>query len=170
MFLLTPIPWGIILFVLLYRHDLSRLLHPLNDRCSLKDWEVVLSYLEIQRESERTDARQERSRTTSSKETRYNIWERYPNVRFYAFVLAVVTMQSLLSSLVAIPVLFGGASFLDSRFGAPVSMLFQLIAAVPSVFAMERYFGFFASAPHKFHLRRRRMGSLLRYSETLEST
>jgi hypothetical protein len=46
-FLYLPIPYWAAFALLLYRHDLSRLLHPVRDDGSLRNWWAVLSYLGI---------------------------------------------------------------------------------------------------------------------------
>jgi hypothetical protein len=44
-FLYLPVAYWIAFVLILYRHDLSRLLHPLRDDGSLRNWWAVLSYL-----------------------------------------------------------------------------------------------------------------------------
>ena len=44
-FLYLPVPFWAVFVVLLYRHDLSRLTHPVRDDGSLRNWWAVLSYL-----------------------------------------------------------------------------------------------------------------------------
>jgi hypothetical protein len=171
LFVYTPFPWAAILCIILYRHDLSQLFHPFKDRCSIRDMKSVFQNLQIPINGSSTLGRRagERNRTVLwVKRLRTSILERFPNGRFYAFVLATVAGSSLLSTFIVVHVLFGGASsFIDSRLGGLVSAGFQIFSALPTIFAMQRHFGPFPSAPNKFHLRRRRLGSLARYQETL---
>jgi hypothetical protein len=44
-FLYLPIPYWAVFLLLMYRHDLSRLVHPVRDDGSLRNWWAVLSYL-----------------------------------------------------------------------------------------------------------------------------
>jgi hypothetical protein len=44
-FLYLPIPYWAAFLLLLYRHDLSRVVHPFRDDGSLRNWWAVLSYL-----------------------------------------------------------------------------------------------------------------------------
>jgi|GEM_PF-1398264 hypothetical protein len=46
-FLYLPVPFWAVFVVLLYRHDLSRLTHPVRDDGSLRNWWSVLTYLGI---------------------------------------------------------------------------------------------------------------------------
>jgi hypothetical protein len=46
-FLYLPIPYWVAFLLLLYRHDLSRLFHPVRDDGSLRNWWSVLSHLGI---------------------------------------------------------------------------------------------------------------------------
>lgn len=148
LFVYTPIPWGAVLCIILYRHDLSQLAHPFKDRSSVKDWKSVLQDLGINFTADISD--------------------RYPNARFYILIIALVAGSSLLSSAMILRILAGYASLLNPRFTMMVSAGLQLVSTLPSVFAMQRYFGSFPAAPNKFHLKKRRLGSLLRYKETLE--
>lgn len=170
LFVYTPFPWVAVLCIILYRHDLSQLFHPFKDRCSVKDVKSVFQILQIPIKGSSTLGRVgERNRTVVCvKRLRTDILERFPNEGFYALVLATVACSSLLSTLIVVPALFGGASFFNSRFGGLVSAGFQIVSALPSIFAMQRHFGPFPSAPNKFHLRKRRLGSLVRYQETLK--
>jgi hypothetical protein len=45
--LYMPIPYWTVFLLLLYRHDLSRLFHPVKDDGSLRNWWSVLSHLGI---------------------------------------------------------------------------------------------------------------------------
>ena len=47
LFLCAPIPYWAVFLLLLYRHDLSRLFHPVRDDGSLRNWWSVLSHLGI---------------------------------------------------------------------------------------------------------------------------
>ena len=168
-FIYTPIPWAAILCVILYRHDLSQLLHPFKDRSSIKDWKSVFCDLDIPLTVSSSSAKRSAKARVALLIHRLpaDFSERYPNIRFYTLVLAMVITSSLLSSLIVVPVLIGGPSLLDSRFAAITSAGLQFVSAFPSIFAMQRHFGPFPSAPGKFHLKKRRLGSLLRYEETL---
>jgi len=46
-FLYLPIPYWAAFLLLLYRHGLSRLTHPVKDDGSLRNWWAVLSYLRL---------------------------------------------------------------------------------------------------------------------------
>lgn len=150
-FVYTPIPWATILCIIFYRRDLSQLVHPFKERCSIRDWKCVFQDLEI----------------PVKLSSGIGISERYPNIGFYALVVAIVAGSSLLSSLIVVPLLMEGAPILNSRFDEIVSAGLQFVSAFPSIFAMQRYFGPFPSAPNKFYLKKRRAGSLLRYEKIL---
>jgi hypothetical protein len=45
LFLYTPIPWVLLFYGWLYRHDLGRVLHPLVEHSSLRDWWDVCNNL-----------------------------------------------------------------------------------------------------------------------------
>jgi hypothetical protein len=170
-FIQTPIPWATILCIILYRHDLSQLVHPFKDRCSIRDWKSVFQDLDIPLEISSSSAKQSGIPrvVVLILHLQADISERYPNIGFYTLVLAIVAGSSLLSSLVVVHVLMEDASFLNSRFSEIISAGLQFVSAFPSIFAMQRYFGPLPSAPGKFHLKKRRPGSLLRYEETLLS-
>ena len=44
-FLYAPLPYWLVFTLVLYRHDLSRLLHPIRDDGSARNWWVVLNHL-----------------------------------------------------------------------------------------------------------------------------
>ncbi len=46
-FLYLPVPYWAAFVLLLYRHDLTRLAHPVRDDGSLRKWWYVLSYLDL---------------------------------------------------------------------------------------------------------------------------
>ena len=161
-FLYTPIPWATILLVFLYRHDLSQLFHPIKDRSSVKDWKSMLQYLDIDLETSSLGKPRGKPGRVFLHKLRARISERYPNTRFYILVLAIVASSSLLSSLI------GAALFLNLRFAVLAQVGLQFVSSSPSIFAMKSYFGPFPSGPHKYYLKRKRLGSLLRYGETLD--
>ena len=166
-FIYTPIPYATILCIIQYRHDMSQLIHPLKDRCSLRDWKSVFDDIEIDHKASSSSTKTEGIVGFSIGRLRLDILERHPDIGFYASVLAIVTIVSLLSSLIAVPVLTGGDSLPYSRFILIISAGLQFLSAIPSTFAMQRYFGPFPSPPGKFHLKKRQPGSLLRYEKTL---
>lgn len=168
-FIYTPIPYAIILCIILYRHDLSQLVHPLKDRCSIRDWKSVFDDLEIAHKAFPSSSKTEGKNGPESFSIECLRLERHPDIGFYVSVFAIVTIISLLSSLIAVPVfLTGGSSSLPySHFILIISAGLQFVAAIPSTFAMPRCFGPFPSPPGKFHLKKRRPGSLLRYEKTL---
>ena len=45
LFLYSPIPYLIVMYIAAYRHDLGRLTRPFRDRASLEDWWSVCRYL-----------------------------------------------------------------------------------------------------------------------------
>lgn len=168
LFVYTPIPWGAVLCIILYRHDLSQLAHPFKDRSSVKDWKSVLQDLGINFKPSSSSGKRTGRVVVLIHRLRADISDRYPNARFYILIIALVAGSSLLSSAMILRILAGYASLLNPRFTMMVSAGLQLVSALPSVFAMQRYFGSFPAAPNKFHLKKRRLGSLLRYKETLE--
>jgi hypothetical protein len=165
LFVYTPFPWIAILCIILYRHDLSRLFHPFKDRCSTRDIKLVFQKLELPfKVSSSSRRRIEKNRAIFwVAKLRTNISERFPSTGLYAFVFVILAGSSLLSTLVVEPLLFGEASFLNPRFDGLVSSAFQIVSVLPSIFAMQRYFGPFPSAPKEYHLKKRRLGSLVRY-------
>jgi hypothetical protein len=164
-FVNTPIPWAAILCIILYRHDLSQIMHPVKERNSMRDWILVFRDLGITAKQSSTNddhSGRKRGRIVSLiRRFSEDVTERYPNTRFYCFIIAIVVCSSLIASLV-----FGWV-FLDSRFGALILAVAQFSCALPLVFAMQRYFGSSPSAPFKYHLKSRRTGSLLRYGDVL---
>ena len=168
LFVYTPILWGAVLCIILYRHNLSQLAHPFKDRSSVKDWKAVLQDLGIHFTPSSSSSGKRTGRVVVLiHRLRADISDRYPNARFYILIIALVAGSSLLSSAMILRILAGYASLLNPRFTMIVSAALQLVSALPSVFAMQRYFGSFPAAPNKFHLKKRRLGSLLRYKETL---
>jgi len=165
----TPVPWTAILCLLLYRHDLSRLLHPLKDRGSTKDWRRVLDDLGIPPEGSliyrKTDIK---CRSHFSIQRFWSgLIEVSPDAGLYLSVLVIVASISLFSSLIVRPVLMGMAPLLYARFSSTISVGFQFLSALPTVFLMQRFLGPFPSPPFKFHLKKNRLGSLLIYETAL---
>ena len=167
LFISTPIPWATILCIVLYRHDLSQLVHPMKDRCSIRDWKSVLDDLDIppKKSSMPPNRGEKAARADFSifERFRAGILEKHPDMGYYAMTLAIVSTVSLLSSFVIVPLLVGQSSILFSRFSLIFSAVFQFVSAIPSIFAMERCFGPFPSPSRKYHLQKRRQGSLVRY-------
>jgi hypothetical protein len=169
-FFYTPIPWAAILCIILYRHDLSQLMHPVKERNSLRDWKSVFQDLGIAvKQSPASDVNEYNRKKKGGgtimsliRRTSEEITERYPNARLYSLITAVVAFSSLTSSLV-----FGETFLADLRFGAVILVAFQFCCALPLIAAMQRYFGPFPSAPHKYFMKQKRVGSLLRYDEVL---
>jgi hypothetical protein len=169
-FISTPFPWAVILSLILYRHDLSQLVHPLKDRSSMRDWRSVLHDLDISdKTSSQSSDNRGKWRSSSSKIEclQADILEEHRDIRYYTTTIIIVSFASLVSSFVLVPFLIEASSFLLTRFDLIISASLQLASAVPSVFAMELYFGPFPSPPNKYHLRKRRLGSLVRYDRTL---
>ena len=157
LFIHTPLPWSIVLCLVLYRHNLSQLLHPVKERCSIEDWKRVFQYLEIPFGEPSYLENEGKVRAVSN-----NISERYPNIKFYASVFVIIALASTISSAV---ILTGSLSFLNPRLSLLLSSGLQFVSAIPSAFAMQRYFGLFPSPPYKFHLKKNRMGSLIKYAD-----
>jgi hypothetical protein len=169
LFVYTPIPWVTILCIVLYRHDLSQLVHPFKDRCSIRDWKSVFDVLDISYKTSSTLGKTSGKGRAGFSIGRFQegILEGHPETRIYASVIIAVTSFSLLSSLIFLPTLTGGEPLHYSRFSLLISTVLQFISALPSVFAMRLCFGPFPSPPSKFHLKKYRLGSLLRYEKTL---
>lgn len=162
-FAYTPIPWAAILCIILYRHDLSQLRHPVKERCSMSDWKSVFKELGIvvKQPANAEDSDRKRGGIMSLiHRLSEDVGEKYPNAKFYCFITAIVACSSLIASLTL-------GVFLDSRFSTLILMGAQFCCALPLILAMQRYFGSFPSAPYKYHLKRDRSGSLLRYEEVL---
>ena len=47
LFLYSPIPYLIVMYIAAYRHDLGRVTRPFRDRGSLEDWWTVCRYLDL---------------------------------------------------------------------------------------------------------------------------
>lgn len=173
-FVYTPFPWVAILCIILYRHDLSQVFHPFKERCSIKDIKSVLQNLEIPlvNSSNFGSLVVKRRAVFCVGRLRTNISERFPSTGLYAVVLVIVASSSLLSTFIVEPVLFGRTAsfFLNSRFDGIVLVGFQIVSALPTTIAMQQYFGPFPSTPNKYHLRKRRLGSLVRYQENLSKS
>jgi hypothetical protein len=83
--------------------------------------------------------------------------------------VSIIAGASIVSSLIILPFLIeGSTSLFQPRFALLIEAGLQLISALPSVIAMQRYFGDFPPAPNKIQLRKHRLGSLLKYREILE--
>jgi hypothetical protein len=168
-FIFTPIPWATILCIILYRHNLSQIVHPFKDRCSKRDWKSVFDDLDIPHKATSSNGKIDgKGRASFSiDDLRTAIFERHSDIGFYASLVAIVTGISLLTSLIVVPVLIMGGPLFYSRFSLITSAGLQFVSAIPSIFAIQRCFGPFPSPPSKFHLKKRRLGSLLRYEEIL---
>jgi hypothetical protein len=164
LFISTPFPWAVILCLILYRHDLSQLAHPLKERCSMRDWRSVLVDLDI---SWKSLGKGGTGCPSKIERLQAAILEEHPDIRYYTTTTVIVSFASLVSSFILVPFVIGANPVLLTRFGLIISASLQLASAVPSVFAMELYFGPFPSPPNKYHLRKRRLGSLVRYDRTL---
>lgn len=160
----TPLPWAAILCLLLYRHNLSLLLHPSRERSSIRDWKQVFQYLEIPFEDSSASEESQRSKVLIILKS---IHERYPNIKFYTFGLSSIAIFSIISSSAVI--LTGGPSFINSHYTFLVAAGLQFLSALPSIFLMQRRFGTFPSPPYRFHLKKSRAGSLLKYEDILRT-
>jgi len=170
-FILAPFPWATILCIILYRYDLSRLFHPSKNGCSKRDWRSVLEDLHFshKRSAILAEASGKRSMSfTSIGECLTEFLEGHEDLPCYITALGIASGASLLSSLVLGPCLAAASPRLVSHLGVVFSAAFQVLAAVPTVFAMERFFGPFPSPPNRYHLQKHRLGSLLRYERTLD--
>lgn len=47
LFLYTPIPYFLLIYFMVYRHDLGRALHPFRDHDTLRDWQLVFKRLGV---------------------------------------------------------------------------------------------------------------------------
>ena len=163
-FVNTPIPWAAILCTMLYRYDLSQLRHPIKEKCSTSDWKSVFRDLGIVvKERANLSSSDRKTGRITSLIHRFSeeVTERYPNTGFYCLTITVVACSSLIASL-AFDVIFP-----DSRFVLLMLVGLQFLSALPAIPALQRYFGPFPSPPFKYHLKRRRSGSLLRYEDVL---
>jgi hypothetical protein len=164
----TPLPWIFVLCLILYRHGPSQLFHPLKDGCSVVMWKRVLLELGIPFNAENSI----KSKKTIPKflarlcQLFSHASERYPNARFHLFVLTVVLGCSLLSSFVIEPLFSMGDSH-SSRVFFLVPFGLQIFSALPSILSIRRHFGPFPTGPYKMHLRKRRLGSLMRYARSI---
>ena len=149
-----------ILCLVLYRHNLSQLIHPVKERCSIKDWKDVFAYLEISIDQPNSTKKYNRSKVRTILD---DISEGYPSIKFYTFAIALTSILSIISSEFALRV---SLSF-NSHFTYLLFPLVQLVSSVPSIFAMQRFFGSFPTPPYKFHLKKNRTGSLLKYTPDL---
>jgi hypothetical protein len=159
-FVNTPIPWAAILCIMLYRYDLSQLRHPSKERCSTSDWQSVFRDLGIV-VTVPGNANDSYGIVAPIHRLSEEVTERYPNTGFYCLTITVVACSSLIASL-AFDVIFP-----DLRFVLLMLVGLQFLSALPAIPALQRYFGPFPSPPFKYHLKRRRSGSLLRYEEVL---
>lgn len=163
LFVYTPIPWTVILCIILYRHDLAQLKHPVKERNSTREWKLVFLDLGI-------PSRQTTNVSIKGKSGMMHlihcaseyIADRYPNTTFYGLVITIITCSSMISSLLLAP------SFIDSRVGLLMLIGLQFLSAIPLIPGLQRYFGPFPSPPFRYHLKRRRGGSLLRYDDVLK--
>ena len=162
-FTFTPLPWALILCLVLYRHNLSQLFHPVREMRSIRDWKQMFRYLEISIDGSSNSREFERSNIPS-------IWkdlsERYPNTKFYISVIASIAILSSASSAV---ILTGSLSFIDPRLTFLLAAGLQSASSLPSIFLMQRHFGSFPSPPFRFHLKKSRSGSLLKYESILRT-
>lgn len=160
----TPIPWTVILCIILYRHDLSQLKHPVKERNSTMVWESVFLDLGIPLgQPVKGDVKEKAGIGHLLHYFSEYIADRYPNAAFYGLITTIIFCSSIISSFLL------GPSFLDSRFGLLMLVGLQFLSALPAILALQRYFGPFPSPPFRYHLKRRRVGSLLRYEDALKS-
>jgi hypothetical protein len=166
-FTYTPIPWTIILLIFLYKNDLSQLLHPVKEKDSIHDWRSALRKLGLYFQADRKLGNS-KPRPAPSSRFIVHIRERYPNTMFYSLMGIVVTSSSLLSSLLLAPMLVKISP--GFRFEELLLVFLQLFSALPCVLVVRRFFGPFPGAPFKFHLKKLRRGSLLKYVSSLFKT
>lgn len=92
------------------------------------------------------------------------ISERYPNIKSYTLVFAVISIASIFSSAFT---MIGIHSIINSRLALLLSAGLQFVSALPSIYTMQLYLGSIPSPPYRFHLKKNRVGSLLGYLDSL---
>jgi hypothetical protein len=168
LFAYTPLPWILALCLSLYRHDLSQLIRPLKDGRSVVMWKKVFLELGIPLSIENSNqGKKTRPNTLARFNHLFSIAsEKYPTLGFHLLVLSMVLGCSLISSFLVEPLFLPGDSN-SNRGSFLIPCVLQLLSAIPSTLSMQRHFGPFPIGPYKVHLRKRRPGSLLRYSKSI---
>lgn len=168
LFLYTPIPWVVIVMIVLYRHDLLQLAHPFKDSWSINDWRSTLEDLHILiKSSQNSSGPAERSKIGALLQgVGREISEKFPNARFYILIAGFSAGASVVSSSIFVP-LFEAQSGLKPTYVMFVLALLQLLSAFPLILAVRRYSGAFPSRPFKYHLDQTRTGSLVRYLDSV---
>jgi hypothetical protein len=133
-FFFLPLPYWAIFVIGLYRHDLSRVFHPVRDDGSLRNWWLVLSYLGL------LEAEQAAHRPGRSGEF----------LRYLGY-LAVSIGASLSWVLGPFPPIWY------------YLIIFQIVSAIALAAASIRYLGLPARKPHADVLRYPRLGSRVRH-------
>lgn len=147
----TPLSWWLIFYFLAYRHELSRLVHPVRERRGLRDWVAVLARLKLmdaaalapaQRLKMELGLKAERRRAGRTK-------------ALYLLSFLVLWLSAVLVSKLAI--------MPQPLAEAALPALLQLAPAVPLIVATYRRCGAFPFHPIRYHLPSGRKGSLLKY-------
>ncbi len=133
LFLRTPVPYIIVLYLFLYYHDPLRFLHPIGEDTSEKNRASVLAYLGLVPKPASEPAR---------------------SLKRLYLLLAGALVSSALS--LALPLLFEGRPF----YYLPVS---QLLAALPFMVFLVPVLGPLPRRPRATHLRYPRLGTMVKH-------
>jgi hypothetical protein len=154
---LTPLFQTFITYIVMYRHELSRLFHPIYERRDDKDWRRVLSDLKLIPKQEKKD--KERTVTVVIP------------VKVISLVVAVL-IPTILVDVVITPVILASLpAFLNHTFlPVLIQALLQFIPAFIAMIGLARlWLGPIPVPPHKYALPQKRPGSLLRHLQWEES-
>jgi len=144
---LTPLFQTFIAYIVMYRHDLSRLFHPIHERSSDRDWRRVLSSLGLIPKQEKKEK------------------EIVISAKSMSLVVAVL-ISTVLVDVVVAPVILASfpASLMHTIFPALTQALLQFIPAFIAMIGLANlWLGPVPVPPHRYTLPQKRPGSLLRH-------
>ncbi|MDG7022973.1 MAG: hypothetical protein JRN45_00470 [Nitrososphaerota archaeon] len=152
----TPLIWWLVVYFFLFRHELSRLLHPIRERRGLKDWVAVLSDLRLIDSA--SPALQE--------EGKEKWWRKSRTTHLLLSSLVLWLSAVLVSNFVDISqTLPGGFPYGLLKALLPSLFLFalQALPAIPLIILTYRYCGPRPVKKEEMQLSKNRKGSLIRY-------
>jgi hypothetical protein len=153
---LTPLVQALFVYIVLYRYDLSRVLHPMYERRGDREWRRVLTGLGlIIQADEKQEKRKEKEREVA--------------VPVRAVSLgAVVLISTILIDAVITPVLSASLPVFSRIpiLSVVTQALLQFIPAFIALIGMARFWlGPIPVPPYKYALPGKRLGSLVRHLE-----
>ena len=156
---LTPLVQTLFVYIVLYRYDLSRVLHPMYERRGDREWRRVLTGLGLIIQA---DAKQEKKRKKERREVVVAVPVRAVSLG------AVVLISTILIDAVVTPVLSASLPVFSRIpiLSVVTQALLQFIPAFIALIGMARFWlGPIPVPPYKYALPTKRLGSLVRHLE-----